>query len=167
LVSYFFHRWILYLWIYCFSGQAIKSKLEIDCVADSSISELMRCIRGQLTNLMPNVDDEDMRVMSLGLGHSLSRYKLKFSPEKIDTMIVQVSTLFLTSVKYQAYPLWQYGLWIFQAGGTKLERFLHKNQHTQRKWLNFEFWINDQLSKIGHHFCNKNNLKIDFIQKCQ
>ena len=78
--------------------------MEIDCVADSSISELMRCIRGQLTNLMPNVDDEDMRVMSLGLGHSLSRYKLKFSPEKIDTMIVQVSTLFLTSVKYQAYP---------------------------------------------------------------
>ena len=53
---------------------------------------------------MPNVDDQDLRVMSLGLGHSLSRYKLKFSPEKIDTMIVQVSTLFLTSVKYQAYP---------------------------------------------------------------
>merc|ERR1711936_31759 len=74
-------------------GQAIKSKLEIDCVADSSISELMRCIRGQLTNLMPNVDDEDMRVMSLGLGHSLSRYKLKFSPEKIDTMIVQAVSL--------------------------------------------------------------------------
>eukprot|EP00879_Flechtneria_rotunda_P022149 GHRR01023372.1.p1 GENE.GHRR01023372.1~~GHRR01023372.1.p1 ORF type:complete len:261 (+),score=75.15 GHRR01023372.1:154-936(+) len=27
--------------------------------------------------------------MSLGLSHSLSRYKLKFSPEKVDTMIVQ------------------------------------------------------------------------------
>ena len=26
--------------------------------------------------------------------------------------------------------LWQYGLWSFQAGGTKLERFLHKNQYT-------------------------------------
>jgi hypothetical protein len=34
--------------------------------------------------------------------------------------------------------LWQYGLWSFQTGGTKLERFLHKNQHTQRKLLNFE-----------------------------
>ena len=33
--------------------------------------------------------------------------------------------------------LWQYGLWSFQSGGTKLERFLHKNQHTQRKLLNF------------------------------
>ena len=40
-------------------------------------------------------------------------------------------------------------------GGTKLERFLHKNQHTQRKLLNFEFWINGELSKIGHHFSNK------------
>ena len=51
--------------------------------------------------------------------------------------------------------VWQYGLWSFQAGGTKLERFLHKNQHTQRKLLNFEFWINGELSKIGHHFSNK------------
>jgi len=31
-----------------------------------------------------------MTAMSLGLAHSLSRYKLKFSPDKIDTMIVQV-----------------------------------------------------------------------------
>ena len=33
--------------------------------------------------------------------------------------------------------VWQYGLWSFQAGGTKLDRFLPKNQHTQRKLLNF------------------------------
>ena len=37
---------------------------------------------------------------------------------------------------------------IFQAGDTKLERFLPKNQHTQRKLLNCEFWINNELSKI-------------------
>ena len=40
----------------------------------------------------------------------------------------------------------------FSSGGTKLERFLHKNQHNQRKLLNFEFWINGEVSKIGHHF---------------
>ena len=51
--------------------------------------------------------------------------------------------------------VWQYGLWSFQAGDTKLERFLHKNQHTQRKLLNFQFWINGELSKIGHHFSNE------------
>ena len=43
----------------------------------------------------------------------------------------------------------------FLNGGTKLERFLHKNQHTQRKLLKFEFWINGELSKIGHHLSNK------------
>ena len=31
-------------------------------------------------------------------------------------------------------------------GDTKLDRFLPKNQHTQRKILNFEFWINGELS---------------------
>ena len=41
--------------------------------------------------------------------------------------------------------LWQYGLRGFQTEGTKLERFLPKNQHTQRKLLNFENWINREL----------------------
>ena len=48
--------------------------------------------------------------------------------------------------------LWQYGLSSFQVGGTELERFLPKNQHTQRKLLNFENWCSGELSKIGHHF---------------
>ena len=53
------------------------------------------------------------------------------------------------------------------SGGTKLERFLHKNQHILRKLLNFEFWINGELSKIGHHFSNKKKIEIDFIKKWQ
>ena len=36
------------------------------------------------------------------------------------------------------------GCQVFKRGGTKLERFLHKNQRTQRKLLNFEFWINGE-----------------------
>ena len=43
----------------------------------------------------------------------------------------------------------------FSNKGTKLERFLPKNQHIQRKLLNSKFWINDKLSKIGHHFSYK------------
>ena len=31
-----------------------------------------------------------------------------------------------------SFTLWQYGLWDFQTGCKKLERFLDKNQHTQR-----------------------------------
>ena len=43
----------------------------------------------------------------------------------------------------------------FSSGGTKLERFFNKNQHTRRKLLIFEFRINGELSKIWHYFCNK------------
>ena len=53
------------------------------------------------------------------------------------------------------WAVWQYGLWSFQSGGTKLERFLPKNQYTQRKLLNFENWVNGEVSKVEHHFSNK------------
>ena len=45
-------------------------------------------------------------------------------------------------------------VWVveFLSGGYRLEIFLHKNHHTQRKLLNFEFWINGEVSKKGHHF---------------
>ena len=46
---------------------------------------------------------------------------------------------------YACNKLWQYGLWSFQTEGTQLERFLPKNQHTQRK---FENWVNGEVSKI-------------------
>ena len=37
----------------------------------------------------------------------------------------------------------------FSSGGsTKLERFLPKNQHTQRKLLNFDNWYNGEVSKM-------------------
>jgi hypothetical protein len=51
-------------------------------------------------------------------------------------------------------------------GDTKLEIFLPKNQHTQRKLLNFEFWINGELSKSAKIrlsksiFCVKNHLNL-------
>ena len=45
-------------------------------------------------------------------------------------------------------------------GGTKLERFLPKNQHTERKLLNFKNFVNGELSKIGLHFNDKGILKL-------
>ena len=35
------------------------------------------------------------------------------------------------------YVLWQYELWSFQTGGTKLERFLPKNQYTKKEIIEF------------------------------
>jgi nucleolar protein 58 len=35
------------------------------------------------------ISGADIRAMQLGLAHSLSRYKLKFSADKVDTMVIQ------------------------------------------------------------------------------
>ncbi|XP_025412633.1 nucleolar protein 58 [Sipha flava] len=70
-------------------GSAIKEKFNISCVSSSSAGDLLRCIRSQFENLLVGLPKKDLTAMSLGLAHSLSRYKLKFSPDKIDTMIVQ------------------------------------------------------------------------------
>ena len=53
------------------------------------------------------------------------------------------------------FLLWKYGLWSFSSRGYKIRIYFAKNQHTLRKLLNFEFWINSELSKIVHHFSNK------------
>ncbi|KAH6830609.1 NOP56-like pre RNA processing ribonucleoprotein [Perilla frutescens var. hirtella] len=74
-------------------GNAIKEKLKIECVHNNGVMELMRGVRSQLTDLISGLAAQDMAPMSLGLSHSLSRFKLKFSPEKVDTMIIQAISL--------------------------------------------------------------------------
>ncbi|TPX31733.1 hypothetical protein SmJEL517_g05004 [Synchytrium microbalum] len=70
-------------------GGAIAKKLGIKVVSDSTVNELFRGIRSQLNALVSGIAEADMNAMVLGLSHSLSRYKLKFSPDKVDTMIIQ------------------------------------------------------------------------------
>lgn len=70
-------------------GSIIKDKLKIECVHNNAVMELMRGVRYQLNELIAGLAVQDMAPMSLGLSHSLSRYKLKFSADKVDTMIVQ------------------------------------------------------------------------------
>ena len=63
--------------------------LSFEVVADSTTIALYRAIRTHMTSLIPDLVPSELQQMSLGLSHSLSRHKLKFSPDKIDTMIVQ------------------------------------------------------------------------------
>ena len=68
-------------------------QLSVKIVSDSSTSDLYRAIRNHLPSLIPGLLPQDISTMSLGLSHSLSRHKLKFSPDKVDTMIVQAIAL--------------------------------------------------------------------------
>lgn len=74
-------------------GSVIKDKLNMQCVSSSAVQELMRCIRSQSESLLAGIEQKEMSAFALGLAHSLSRYKLKFSPDKVDTMIVQAISL--------------------------------------------------------------------------
>ena len=38
-------------------------------------------------------DTDQFKAMQLGLAHSMSRYKLSFSSDKVDTMIIQAVSL--------------------------------------------------------------------------
>lgn len=76
-------------------GLSIKDKISgLNVVNDTKTHELFRGIRCYLDELLEDTKEtaasgSDIRAMQLGLSHSLSRYKLKFSADKVDTMVIQ------------------------------------------------------------------------------
>lgn len=71
--------------------------LPCSLACDAKTHELFRGIRCYLDELMDasgegeeaGPSEADLNAMRLGLSHSLSRYKLKFSADKVDTMVIQ------------------------------------------------------------------------------
>ncbi|KAI1111421.1 hypothetical protein F5Y14DRAFT_425518 [Nemania sp. NC0429] len=76
-------------------GAAINvlPQLQISPVSDSSTSDLFRAIKTYLPELFPELEPDYLGNMALALSHSISRHKLKFSPDKVDVMIVQAIKL--------------------------------------------------------------------------
>lgn len=63
--------------------------LSLKTVSDSSTQDVFRAVREHLTSLLPDLLPSEEAATRLGLAHSLSRHKLRFSPDKVDTMIIQ------------------------------------------------------------------------------
>lgn len=74
-------------------GKTITEKLGIQCKTGETASELLRCIRFQMSSLLTGLNESELKQMQLGLAHSVSRYKLSFTSEKVDTMIIQAVSL--------------------------------------------------------------------------
>ena len=51
----------------------IKDDLNIKCVNNNGINELMRGIRNQMNALIDSISQRDMHAMILGISHSLGR----------------------------------------------------------------------------------------------
>ena len=74
-------------------GHAIKDHLDIPCVHGEETLSMFRALRANIDALLQEVTPEQMNQTALGLAHNLNRYKLKFSPDKIDMMVVQAVSL--------------------------------------------------------------------------
>ena len=82
-------------------GNSIKETLNdssMSIINDNKTQELFRGLRCYMDELFDSessaetsngVSSENLRAMQLGLSHSLGRYKLKFSADKVDTMVIQ------------------------------------------------------------------------------
>jgi len=79
-------------------GLAVNIKEEMPsttvstATGDSKMLELFRGIRTHMEGFLSQQEEssnDTMKAMQLGLSHSLSRYKLKFSADKVDTMVIQ------------------------------------------------------------------------------
>ena len=46
-----------------------QDKLDLNCVANSSVQELMRCIRAQTASLITGLPERELSAMALGLAH--------------------------------------------------------------------------------------------------
>ncbi|TIC97113.1 Nucleolar protein 58 [Colletotrichum higginsianum] len=67
--------------------------LNIQAVSEAASQDLFRAVRENLSSLIPGLTTETMDRMALGLSHSISRHKLKFSADKVDAMVVQAIKL--------------------------------------------------------------------------
>ena len=67
-----------FFWLWCWIVYQ-----QIDCIHNNAVMEVMRGLRSQLSELITGLAGQELGPMSLGLSHSLSRYKLKFSPDKV------------------------------------------------------------------------------------
>lgn len=76
-------------------GTAISNlpQFNISPVTGSNTMDVFRGIREHLPSLIPGLAQENIDRMALGLSHSISRHKLKFSVDKIDSMIIQAIRL--------------------------------------------------------------------------
>ena len=74
-------------------GSSLKDSLDkVTVVHDAKTQELfrgLRCYMEELFDQDGGISGSDLRAMQLGLSHSLGRYKLKFSADKVDTMVIQ------------------------------------------------------------------------------
>lgn len=71
----------------------INKELGIPCESTDKSLEFTRCLRTFMSDLLAEHNISESRNMSLSLAHGLGRFNVKFSADKVDTMIIQAISL--------------------------------------------------------------------------
>lgn len=71
----------------------INKELKISCESGDKTLEFTRCLRTFMADLLADHNIAEAKNMSLGLAHGLGRFHIKFSADKVDTMIIQAIAL--------------------------------------------------------------------------
>ncbi|KAJ4318286.1 Nucleolar protein 58 [Neodidymelliopsis sp. IMI 364377] len=122
--------------------------LSLKPISDSSTQDVYRAIREHMASLIPDLIPAEMDSTRLGLAHSLSRHKLKFSPDKVDTMIIQsIASLDVLDKQLNTYAMrvkeW-YG-WHFP----ELARILNDNLAYSKVVLKMGFRTNSKDADLS------------------
>jgi nucleolar protein 58 len=122
--------------------------LSLKPVSDSSTQDVYRAIREHMSSLIPDLAPAEADSTRLGLSHSLSRHKLKFSPDKVDTMIIQsIGSLDVLDKQLNTYAMrvkeW-YG-WHFP----ELAKILNDNLAYSRVVLTMGFRTNAKAADLS------------------
>ena len=71
----------------------IGKELGIQCESSDKVLEFSRCLRTYMSDLLADFNIAEADNMSLSLAHGLGRFNVKFSADKVDTMIIQAISL--------------------------------------------------------------------------
>lgn len=71
----------------------IGKELGIQCESSDKALEFTRCLRTYMSDLLADHNIAEAPHMSLSLAHGLGRFNVKFSADKVDTMIIQAISL--------------------------------------------------------------------------
>jgi len=71
----------------------INKELGLQCEASDKALEFTRCLRTYMSDLLADHNISEAQNMSLSLAHGLGRFNVKFSADKVDTMIIQAISL--------------------------------------------------------------------------
>lgn len=71
----------------------IQKKIGLHCEVSDRVLEVTRCLRSFMQDILKDQGVGEMKNMALGLAHGLGRFRIKFSADKVDTMIMQAISL--------------------------------------------------------------------------